>query len=33
LVFTAAFLRTRVNGVFIHNTIGIIKMLFESGLL
>jgi len=33
LVFTAAFLMTRVNGVFIHNTIGIIKMLFESGLL
>ena len=33
LVFAAAFLRTRVNGVFIHNTIGIIKMLLESGLL
>jgi len=33
LAFAAAFLVTRVNGVFMHNTIGIIKMLLDSGLL
>ena len=33
LGFAAALLTTRVNGVFIHNAIGIIKMLLESGLL
>jgi len=30
--FVAAFLLTRVNGVFVHVTIGIIRMLLESGL-
>ena len=31
--FTAAFLLTRVNGVFVHVAIGIIRMLLTSGML
>ena len=31
-VFAAAFLLTRVNGVFVHVAIGIIRMLLESGM-
>jgi hypothetical protein len=30
--FAAAFLLTKVNGVFVHVTIGIIRMLLESGM-
>ena len=30
LVFAAAFLRTKVNGVFVYVTFGIIRMLLES---
>ena len=32
-VFTAAFMLTKVNGVFVHVAIGIIRMLLESGQL
>ena len=32
IVFAAAFLLTKVNGVFVHVAIGIIRMLLESGL-
>jgi len=33
LAFAAAFLLTRVNGVFVHVAIGIIRMLLTSGML
>ena len=30
-IFIVAFLLTKVNGVFVHVAIGIIRMLLESG--